>query len=135
MLNLLKSIVAHESFSSVAYPDPLSHGAPYTFGHGLTYITESESLAIVQNRIVSIRAELSLRYPPYSSLPDDVKDILEEMAFQMGVKGLMGFKMTLFAIYQKDYKTASSQMLASNWAKQTPTRAQTLATRMANIKG
>jgi lysozyme len=57
------------------------------------------------------------------------------MAYQMGVKGLMNFKMTLMAIAQKDYKTASTRMLASLWAKQTPKRAQTLATRMANIKG
>lgn len=135
MLNLIKSIVEHEGFSPVAYPDPLTKGKPYTFGHGLTSITETESIEIVKNRIVSIRAQLSTLYPPYTNLPEDVKDILEEMAYQMGIKGLLAFKNTLFAIVNKDYKTASTNMMNSLWAKQTPKRAQTLATRMANIKG
>lgn len=135
MLNLIRSIAEHEGFSPVAYPDPLTKGKPYTFGHGLTSITETESIEIVKNRIVSIRAQLSTLYPPYTKLPEDVKDILEEMAYQMGIKGLLAFKNTLFAIVNKDYKTASTNMMNSLWAKQTPKRAQTLATRMANIKG
>lgn len=135
MLNLIKSITTHEGFSPVAYPDPLTKGKPYTFGHGLTSITETESIEIVKNRIVTIRAQLSTLYPPYIKLPEDVRDILEEMAYQMGIKGLMAFKNTLMAISQKDYKTASVNMMNSLWAKQTPKRAQTLATRMANIKG
>jgi len=135
LLNLIKSIVEHEGFSPVAYPDPLTKGKPYTFGHGLTSITEAESIEIVKNRIVSIRAQLSTLYPPYAKLPEDVRDILEEMAYQMGIKGLMAFKNTLIAISNKDYKTASTNMMNSLWAKQTPKRAQTLATRMANIKG
>lgn len=135
MHNLINSIAFHEGFSPVAYPDPLTKGKPYTFGHGLTSITENESIEIVKNRITTIRAQLSMLYPPYTKLPEDVRDILEEMAYQMGVKGLLAFKNTLIAISQKDYKKASQNMINSLWAKQTPKRAQTLATRMANIKG
>ena len=134
MNNLIKSIVAHEGFSPIAYPDPLSKGAPYTFGHGLTTITESESIEIVKNRIVSINSQLSTFYPPFSKLPEDVQEILIEMAYQLGVKGLLNFKNTLHCILNGDYIQASKNMMLSKWATQTPKRAKNLATKMANVK-
>ena len=135
MQNLLKSIISHEGFSSRPYPDPITKGVPFTFGHGLTYLTEGESIEIVKNRIVTIRSQISTFYPPFSNFPDEVKDIITEMAYQMGVTGLLQFKDTLHHILNKDYVQASKNMLASKWAKQTPKRAQTLANKMAQIKG
>lgn len=137
MNNLLKSIVEHEDFSSTAYPDPLSKGAPYTFGHGLTTITESESLEIVKNRVTSIISALSIKLPYFSKLPDDAKDVLVEMAFQLGIgptpdgKGLLSFRKTLSFVKSKDFVGASKEMLNSKWAKQTPKRALALSRKMA----
>lgn len=131
MNQLLKSISDHEGFRPVAYPDPLTKGAPYTFGHGLTTITETESLEIVKNRVTSIIASLSLKLPYWKDVPDDAKEVLIEMGYQLGVTGLLGFKKTLYAVKTKDYVGASDQMLQSLWARQTPKRAQTLARKMA----
>lgn len=135
MTNLLKSIAEHEGFKHTPYPDPLSKGEPYTFGHGLTYISFDESLMLVQNRITMIREQLSNKLHYYSKLPDDCRDILDEMAYQMGVDGLLKFKNTLAYIAEGDYINASKNMKVSLWAKQTPKRAKTLADRMAKIKG
>jgi len=129
--SLLKSIVDHEGFSSTAYPDPLSKGAPYTFGHGLTSITESESLEIVKNRVVSIQSALSLKLPYFTKLPDQAKEVLIEMAYQMGVSGLLGFKKTLSLIKSGDYVGASREMHHSQWAYQTPKRAAALSRKLA----
>ena len=131
MNNLLKSIVDHEGFSSTAYPDPLSKGAPYTFGHGLTTITESESLEIVKNRVTSIVSALSIKLPYFSKLPDDAKEVLVEMAYQMGVSGLLAFKNTLNMVKTGDYVGASKNMMLSLWAKQTRKRALALSRKMA----
>lgn len=131
MTSLIKSIADHEGFSPSAYPDPLTKGVPYTFGHGLTTITESESLMLVQNRITSITASLSLKLPYWNDIPEDGKEVLVEMAYQMGVLGLLSFKKTLSSVKNKDYVGASQQMLNSLWARQTPKRAQTLARKMA----
>jgi lysozyme len=134
MTNLIKSIVENEGFSPVAYPDPITKGEPYTFGHGLTTITESESLAIVQNRIASIRSQLSIKLSYYTTLPDDVRDVLDEMAYQMGVgddkKGLLSFKNTLAMVQKRDFLGASKNMMLSKWAKQTPERALKLSRKM-----
>lgn len=128
---LLKSIAQHEGFSNTAYPDPLSKGVPYTFGHGLTTITESESLEIVKNRVISIQSALSIKLPYFTKLPDQAQEVLIEMAYQMGVSGLLGFTNTLTMIKNGDYVSASKNMLLSKWAKQTPKRAETLARKLS----
>lgn len=140
MENVLKSIASHEGFSQTAYPDPISKGAPYTFGHGLTTITESESMEIVKNRVISIQSALSIKLPYYTALPDDAKEVLIEMAYQMGVSGLLGFKNTLDMIKKGDFVGASKNMMLSKWASQTPKRALALSRKLSfcltsNIKG
>lgn len=51
-------------------------------------------------------------------------DILESMAYQLGVVGLSKFNKTLIFISNADFISASSEMLNSAWAKQTPSRAR-----------
>ena len=51
-------------------------------------------------------------------------DILQSMAYQMGVDGLAGFKNTLAMIAAGNFTGAAAGMLNSKWAKQTPKRAQ-----------
>jgi lysozyme len=52
------------------------------------------------------------------------------MAFQMGIAGLLKFHTTLARIRRGDYYGASTSMLSSLWASQTPTRAARLSTAM-----
>ncbi|OON35619.1 lysozyme [Izhakiella australiensis] len=51
-------------------------------------------------------------------------DVLYSMAYQMGVAGLAGFKNTLSMIAAGNFSGASTGMLNSQWARQTPKRAQ-----------
>lgn len=51
-------------------------------------------------------------------------DIINSMAYQMGVAGLAGFKNTLTMIANGDFNGAANGMLNSAWAKQTPNRAK-----------
>lgn len=134
MNNLIKSIVSHEGFSPMAYPDPLTKREPYTFGHGLTYITEAESIEILKNRVTSINFELSKKLHYFNDLPDTAKEVLIEMAYQMGIKGLLSFKSTLTFISNHDWENASINMKKSLWARQTPNRANELANKIKNLK-
>lgn len=134
MTNLIKSITSHEGFSPVAYPDPLTKKEPYTFGHGLTYITESESIEILKNRIVSINFELSKKLHYFNDLPDTAKEVLIEMAYQMGIKGLLLFKNTLTHIQNREWEKAHDNMKKSLWARQTPQRANELANKIKSLK-
>jgi lysozyme len=49
--------------------------------------------------------------------------ILISMAYQLGIRGLSGFRKTLSAITAQDWREAYAEMLDSRWAMQTPKRA------------
>lgn len=122
-MDLIESIKLNEGFRSKPYPDPLHGWDVPTFGHGLTYITESESEAIVIKRVESIREEIGRLKPVFKTLNIDRQNTLIEMAYQMGVSGLMNFKKMWTAIEAKNFSLAHNEALDSRWAKQTPSRA------------
>jgi len=55
---------------------------------------------------------------------------LMNMAFQMGINGVMAFQDTLAKVQASDYAAAADRMLQSKWATQTPERANRLAKQM-----
>jgi len=60
----------------------------------------------------------------------NAKCVLIEMVFQLGVGGVSKFKKMWSALQEQDYNKASIEMLDSRWAKQTPSRANSLASIM-----
>lgn len=66
-------------------------------------------------------------------VPDEVYDILLNMTFNLGGKGLNKFKKMWAAIEVGDWNTASDEMEDSKWAKQVGNRATRLINRMAAI--
>ncbi len=67
-------------------------------------------------------------------VPDDVYNILLNMTFNLGEKGISDFKDMWAAIEVGDWKTASDEMRDSKWAKQVGNRAVRLADRMASMQ-
>ena len=61
------------------------------------------------------------------SLDHRRRDVLVEMCFQLGQRGLRGFRKMLAAVKENDYALAADEMLDSAWARQTPERARELA--------
>ena len=72
------------------------------------------------------------RWPAWADQPEEVQNALVNMAYQMGVNGLMGFKRMLAALERGERETAASEALDSRWANQTPERAWRVA---AMIRG
>jgi lysozyme len=69
-------------------------------------------------------------YGWFTQLDVPRQNVLIEMAFNLGVRGLLGFKKMIEAIQSKNYKLASTEMLDSTWAKQVKSRAARMAKRM-----
>jgi lysozyme len=65
--------------------------------------------------------------PWVSELNEARFNALVNMAFQLGIKGLLGFRHTLSLIREGDWQGAHDAMLESKWAKQTPARAKRIA--------
>lgn len=64
-------------------------------------------------------------------VPDEVFDILLNMSFNLGKKGLKGFKKMWAAVEVEDWQTASAEMRDSKWFGQVKNRAVRLVNRMA----
>lgn len=96
-------------------------------------ITQTEAAHLLDSDIRRTAEELDRSLPWWRSLDEVRQRVLLNMAFNMGVTGLRGFKNTLAAVQAGKYEDAAAGMLASKWAQQVGQRAQRLADMM--IKG
>ena len=121
---LIERIAKNEGFRSKVYK--CSEGVD-TIGHGLTWLTEEESLYILTGRISELHLKLLDKLDWYKDMPPEVQGILIEMIYQIGYSGVMLFKKMIENMIDKNWKEAATAMLDSKWAKQTPNRANRLA--------
>lgn len=57
-------------------------------------------------------------FPNFDSLPDNIKEILVSLSFNLGRGGINKFKNFKAAITNKDYKRAAKELKDSAWHKQ-----------------
>lgn len=93
-------------------------------------ITAEESAYLLGNDIAKVNAQLDAKIPWWRKLDEARQAVIQGMAFQMGIDGLLGFKNTLKMIESGDYEGAGKGMLNSLWAKQTPARAKRMSEQM-----
>ena len=122
--SLIERIGVNEGFRSKPYK--CSEGV-WTIGHGLTWITEEESLSILSGRISELHLKLSEDLDWYDRMPPEVKGVIIEMCYQIGYAGVMKFKKMIANMKDINWKGAADEMLDSLWARQTPERANRLA--------
>ena len=131
MEELLNSIKKHEGFRGYCYEDSL--GIP-TIAYGIKLpLTKEEGELLLKNRLNKMIQELETKRPSIKNFPEPIREVLYEMAYQMGVEGLLKFKKMLKALEEQDYKKASLEGLDSRWAKQTPNRAKKLMEKIRNF--
>ena len=135
--NLIPDLKRDEGLRLSAYPDPLSHGEPYTVGYGHTggvhpgtVWTQAQADAQLSADVAHTEASLDIHLPWWRTLDGVRQDVICEMAFNMGVASLCQFHNTLGAIQRQDWPAAKAGMLASLWATQVGNRAKRLAEQM-----
>lgn len=91
-------------------------------------ITAEESELLLRHRIDRCVAGLDQAWPWWRQwrhlLSDDRQRALLNMAYQLGVDGLLEFHHAIAALEAGDYAAAASHFLESKWARQTPARAE-----------
>ena len=112
-------------------------GKPWTVGFGFTHgvtpdsrmnrITAERKL---EQEILEVDAALRNTLTWYNDASFVTKTILINLSFNMGIKGLLGFKNTLAFIKEKKYKEAAFNLRKSLYYKQVTKRAEELATRL-----
>ena len=68
------------------------------------------------------------------SINQIAKQVIIEMVFQLGIGGVGKFKKMWEALDREDYLLASTEVLDSRWAKQTPARCGKLSGKMRSSK-
>lgn len=112
-------------------------GAPWTVGHGFTGGTTLDSRMSrlmserkLEEKVVEMDNVLRNTLTWYKDATEVTKGVLINMSFNMGLKGLLGFKNTLRFISEKNYTQAASNMEQSLWFRQVKGRAVELVERM-----
>jgi lysozyme len=132
---LYSSVKIHEGYRNVSYMDTEKH---LTVGIGHK-VTSRDNIKLGQkisaDRVkrffntdirVAYRGARSLLVD-FDAHPRAIKNVLTEMVFQMGRSGVAEFEKTIAFFNNRDYKSASIEMLNSDWARQTPNRARNLS--------
>jgi lysozyme len=120
-MDLIDDLKRHEGFRAIPYKDTVG---VWTFGHGLTYITEKESDVVVRMRVAAIKATLQ---DEIKHLNPTRQNVIINMAYNLGINGLRKFRHMWAAIKREDYDTAATEMLNSKWARQVGNRATELS--------
>jgi len=124
----VKTLKLHEGFSRYAYLCPagfLSIG----YGHNLSAngISRDEAHDILMNDLQEALNLTLTKIPVSNKLSENRLAVLVMMVFNMGLAKVKGFRKMLIALEKGDYNEAASEMLASQWRKQTGSRAVELA--------
>jgi lysozyme len=125
---LRKEIKREEGWSGTVYQDSLGF---WTIGFGFLVdsrkgdkLPMSVAEAWLDYKIQEKVDALFLALPWLTDQPEEVQNALINMAYQLGVEGLLKFKNTLALLKAGDRQGAADNALKSLWARQTPQRAK-----------
>lgn len=90
-------------------------------------ITAAESGVLLENDIAAAAAGLDRALPWWRGLSEARQRALLNMAFNLGVSRLRGFRGMLAALEAGDCERAAAEALDSRWASQVGARAQRIA--------
>ena len=132
-LSLKLRIKKNEGFSSLPYKDQLGN---YTIGYGhllrrkeITLFKKKLTKSFFQNLFENdfkIALEEYKKHFNKFSFSKNIKELIIEMIFQMGIQNVLTFKKTLGHFKNNNKFLASLEMIDSTWYKQTPLRVENL---------
>jgi len=130
MSDLRKSIALHEGLSLTPYKCTEGY-TTVGFGRNLDSrgISLAEAYVLLDNDIENCKREAE-RFSWFDQLTGQRADVVVELIFNLGFRGLSKFKNMIKAIENEDWDTAAIEMLDSRWAEQVGERAVTLANKM-----
>ena len=134
-MSLIESIKKHEGYVGVVYKDSLGID---TIGYGFA-IKDLELDAdicdiILERKLKALQDMIKIKFKWYGYMPQEIKDVVMEMCYQLGVGGFSKFKKTIAYLQNQQFHDASVEMLDSLWAKQTPNRAKELSNRVKEVE-
>jgi len=131
MRSLTEQLILHEGLRQNPY---YCTAGKLTIGVGRNLeavgISKSEAMFMLENDIIRVMAELDEHLSWWRDLGQTRRHVLVDMAFNLGIFGLMKFQNALKAMQEERFADAAVEMLDSRWAQQVGNRAKTLAKMM-----
>lgn len=128
---LIEQLKKFEGFSGNPYTDTQGYE---TIGIGTKLpLTEEEAELLLQHRLKQTVNNLNVLKLDNLDIKEEAKIILYDMAYNLGTKGLLGFKKMWLALENKDYLEASKQMKDSKWYNQVGRRSKYLVEEMEKL--
>lgn len=131
METLIEQITRHEGLRLKMYLD--TEGIETIgVGHNLRDrpISERAAKIILEDDLQDTIDDLYRSFPWVQALDDVRRNVLINMAFNLGVPRLKKFVNTMSAIQVENWQLAADEMLDSKWARQVGVRAEELANQM-----
>ena len=130
--SLEDQLIRHEGMRLDMYKDTVD---VWTIGIGrnledVGLRSEAEAKFLLRSDISAVQKELRERLPWFEDLDPDRQQVLTNMAFNLGVTGLIRFSKTLSYVESGLYEKAADEMLRSRWADQVGKRATELSQTM-----
>lgn len=108
----------------VTEDDP-EHGQPVG-----TLVDESRCIEAFETDVETTLSECNKLYSDFDDLPEEVKQIIANMMFNMGRPRLSKFKGMKSGVDARDWNRAADEMVDSRWYRQVTKRADRLVQRM-----
>lgn len=97
-------------------------------------LTDEQVEALFQNSVLEAEANAE-RYAGTGDIPQEVKDVLVNMSFQLGPTKLRRFVDTKAALERRDWQAFRAEMADSDWARDdTPARANRLIRSISHLE-
>ncbi len=131
MSKLQEQLKRHEGLKLKAYQCTANRT---TIGYGRNLddkgITQAEADLMLENDVIFLMSVLPGKIDFFNGLNKPRADVLVNMAFNLGVNGLLKFKKMLTAMDDGYFELAACEMIDSKWARQVGDRALELAEQM-----
>lgn len=128
---LIKNLKKFEGFKGNPYVDSRGY---LTVGIGTKLpLDEEEAEFLLKHRLKKTVNELNVLKLNDLDIKEEAKIILYDMAYNLGVRGLLKFKKMWKALENKDYLEASKEMQDSKWFKQVGRRSKELVSKMEKL--
>ena len=98
-----------------------------------TPVSESRVIEAFEQDCENVLRDCNILYENFEDLPEEVKQIVANMMFNMGRPRLSKFKGMKRGVDAEDWNAAADEMVDSAWYRQVTNRAERLVERMRNV--
>lgn len=98
-----------------------------------TPVSEERVKECFEKDVESVIADCKILHDAWDGYPEEVKQVVANMMFNMGRTRLSGFRKHNAAIQSGDWKTAAVEGRDSKWYRQVTNRAERLMARLENV--